>query len=149
MPLRMKLVISFGLLVLLVLLVWSIRGQLFSFECEDTVKSEVSSPDHALVASVIERDCGATTEISTMLSLREASQPFDPKMQGAAFIISGVNDISIQWSGLRDLSVSFTDGEIFRQDRNSRGVSITYKLSSGKDASVSPRRAELQRVSIN
>ena len=46
-------------------------------DCGDTVKAEAVSPDGRYVAAVFERDCGATTNYSTNVSLREVRESFD------------------------------------------------------------------------
>ncbi|MEK6280524.1 MAG: hypothetical protein AABN95_09255 [Acidobacteriota bacterium] len=42
--------------------------------CENTVRSEIKSPDGKYVVTLFERNCGATTDFSTIVSLRDTHE---------------------------------------------------------------------------
>jgi hypothetical protein len=58
------------IMLLIVLPLTSCRGGLL-YECKDTIYSAVKSPDGRWEASVLDRDCGATTHVTTHIQLRE------------------------------------------------------------------------------
>lgn len=95
-------------------------------ECGDTIKAEVSSPDGRYVAAVFERNCGATTDYSTLVTLRETSQPFAPKKQGWVLALSGQVDVTLAWSSDRVIRVGAEGGEVFRKEPTWRDVRISY-----------------------
>src|ERR1700694_3345032 len=66
--------------------------------CEDTVKSEIQSPDSKYVATLFERNCGATTDFSTIVNLRESSVKFKGDDFGIV-TVKGQHKIDLVWDG--------------------------------------------------
>ncbi len=98
------------------------------FTCEDTIKTEAKSPDGKNVAVLFERDCGATTDVSTIVSLRSISTKLD-EQEGRVFVIEGQHQIALVWeenTRLRiDCSRCSTD-DVFKQEKKWHDVSISY-----------------------
>ena len=84
-------------------------------DCADTITSEVASPDGRHVATVFERNCGATSDYSTNLSLREAEDAFDPDEQPPVLVVEGQVALAPAWSSKESLTVA-----LFRYSRRSR-----------------------------
>lgn len=101
-------------------------GGLFG-DCADTVKAEAPSPDGRYVATVFERDCGATTDFSTHVSLREADEPFDPSTQTRVLTVAGKAAVDVEWSTEGALSVALPAAETFTKLETWRDVRIVYK----------------------
>jgi hypothetical protein len=116
-----------GVVAVLVLLgVLSCRETVLFENCDDTIKAEARSPDGRYVASVFERNCGATTNYSTLVSLRDATQNFAPGEQGWVFVLSGQADVTLTWESDRLLKVSSTRREAFRSESTWRDVQVSY-----------------------
>ena len=96
-------------------------------DCGDNVKAQAPSPDGRYVAAVFERDCGATTDFSTHVSLREADELFDPPTQTRVLSVAGRAAVDVEWSTERALSVALPTAETFTKLETWRDVRIVYK----------------------
>ncbi len=97
-------------------------------DCNDTIKSEVKSSDRKYVATLYVRDCGATTDFSTIISLRPVLAEFDGE-EGRIFVIKGRPQVNIVWNeqtSLRVECIGCNSNDIFRQDKSWKDISITY-----------------------
>lgn len=95
--------------------------------CENTVKSEVRSPDGKYVATLFERNCGATTDFSTIVNLRESSVKFKGDDLGAV-IVKGQHRIDLVWDDNTRLRLQCSDcrpEDIFKQERSWKEVEIS------------------------
>jgi hypothetical protein len=95
--------------------------------CADTVKHEAISPGGRYVAAVFERDCGATTDYSTNLSLRDAKEPFNPSEQHPVLTVEGQPAIALEWSSDESLTVVLPTTETFTKEEAWQDVRIVYK----------------------
>jgi hypothetical protein len=77
-----------------------------SSPCADQILEEVTSPDGAYVATLFERNCGATTPYYRVTNLRSASSKFDPEMKDD-WIVQAEHqpEIVLRWNNARHLSV--------------------------------------------
>ncbi|HKW19464.1 MAG TPA: hypothetical protein VJO35_18285 [Terriglobales bacterium] len=99
--------------------------------CSDTVKSKVKSTDGQLVANAFERDCGATTDFSSMVNVQNASDKFHPD-EGILFIAKGRYDISVMWSAPRILVVTCLNcsrKNIYREVTALGDIDVKYNLA--------------------
>src|SRR6202011_6186559 len=100
-------------LVLVCALTWLVSCSL----CSNTPKSKATSSDGRLVANVYERNCGATTDFSSMVNVQSASDKFDAD-EGVLFVAKGRYTISLTWVSPRALLVTCTNcprKNIFRE----------------------------------
>jgi hypothetical protein len=95
--------------------------------CSDTIITESRSPNGQLVATVFERDCGATTAKNIQICLRLQSVPFGRKEPQSFLVFEGDTNVTVSWSGNDTLTVTLPpSAEIFRRDERQTGVSIRY-----------------------
>jgi hypothetical protein len=91
--------------------------------CNNRIAQELYSPDHKFKAVVYERDCGATTNFSTQISILRSSQAL-PRGNGNVLGMDGMPEDSISdiaWSGDRSLSINTAEGyAIFFQAKSFR-----------------------------
>lgn len=73
--------------------------------CSDKFMSKAISADGKLVANVSERNCGATTDFSTMVNVQSTSVGFRAE-EGLLFVVQGVYDLSVAWIGPRTLLIT-------------------------------------------
>ena len=100
--------------------------------CSDKVLSRSTSPDGGLVATVFERDCGATTDFSTILSISGTSENFKDE-RVFVFVAKGQKGVTVKWTGRRALWVECdgcTRPSVFRQVTALGDIDITYSLPS-------------------
>jgi hypothetical protein len=77
------------------------------FGCSHIILSEATSPDGQYVATVFERNCGAVTPYTRVVSIRHRRSRFDDEDDRAwVFVMKDQPTIQIRWSGQRHLSVT-------------------------------------------
>jgi hypothetical protein len=97
----------------------------------------VPSPDGRWEAVLYERDCGATTDFATHLSLLRARAKLPNKPgnlftadsdHGRAPLVEGnIINISVQWAGPDSLIVRYDSrARVFSQESKREGVSVAY-----------------------
>ena len=99
--------------------------------CENTIKLEVKSPDGKYVATLFERNCGATTDFSTIVNLRELSMKFDADNSGV-FVVKGQPKIDLTWDSHTSLRLQCQHcrvDDIFKQERTWKDVNISLSHS--------------------
>jgi hypothetical protein len=101
-------------------------GEVFA-GCGDTVKAEAVSPDGRYVATAFERNCGATADYSTNVSLREAKESFDPSSQTPILTVAGQPTIALEWSTESTLAVALPQAGIFKKLEAWRDVRVVYR----------------------
>ncbi|PTQ66541.1 hypothetical protein C8R26_1487 [Nitrosomonas oligotropha] len=113
-----------NLLVLLIILLVSSCDSL----CGDEIKDEVISPNGKYVATIFERNCGATTPYISIVSLRLSDIKFDPEDHNNwVFKIYGESDIEATWAAMNKLKISFTGtGSPPNKNEKWRNVVISY-----------------------
>jgi hypothetical protein len=95
--------------------------------CSDEVLSEQKSPNGILVLSVYKSNCGATTDFAMTLSIRRASDDFDPSANNAVLVIDGDVPMTASWIDVDSIEVVIPkDAEIYRRDQDWNGVTISY-----------------------
>lgn len=115
------------LIVLVVGLGTVALGLFLASDCEDTIKLEAKSPDRKYVATLYERDCGATTDFSTIVNLREDSANFNGDDLGIV-IVKGQHKLDLVWDGNTKLQLQCHDcrpDDIFKQERTWKDVQIS------------------------
>jgi len=99
-------------------------------KCEDTKKVEVASPSGKHKVIVFERDCGATTPISTIVALVPADSTFDGEKSSRLFVIRGPAHIKVSWKSNKEALVQYPAGleeDIFTKEAASEGIAIVYE----------------------
>src|SRR5689334_15232123 len=66
--------------------------------CGDTLRKEYSSPNGKLKASWFVRDCGATTDFSSMVSVHRTDVSFKDD-DAIVFVMKGDEPLEIEWEG--------------------------------------------------
>jgi hypothetical protein len=102
--------------------------------CTDTVKLRVKSADGQLVANVYERDCGATTDFSSMVNVQRASDKFRGN-EGLLFVVKGRYSLSAAWTGPRTLLITCANcsrNSVYREVVALGDIDVNYKLGPGQ-----------------
>ena len=96
-------------------------------ECKDTVLSESWSPQGKIIATVFERDCGATTAKNIQVCFRSSAVAFDPKKQESFLVLETDKKIELIWTNEEELIVQIPNqARVFREKIESSGVKIKY-----------------------
>jgi hypothetical protein len=114
---------------------FAIWGLLARSQCDNAILTEVPAPDRRMRAIVFQRDCGATTDLSTQVSLLSGSRPL-PNDGGNVFIADtdhgrapagpgGGPVVQVRWVEPRELEVHHdARARVFSADSLVNGVSI-------------------------
>ncbi len=101
--------------------------------CGNRILSETPTQGSSKRAVVFERDCGATTDFSTQVSILNASEPA-PREAGNVFIADSDHGavtnvrVSVRWDSPDHLVVVFpARARVFQQQVQVRGVNISYE----------------------
>lgn len=116
-----------GLVIALALGVFGLT-RLLTGDCEDAIRTEIRSPDGKYTATLYERDCGATTDFSTILNLRESLTKFKGNDLGP-IIVKGQHRIELAWDGNTRLRLQCSDcrpEEIFKEERGWKDIEISF-----------------------
>jgi len=84
------------------------------------------------VVNIYERDCGATTDFSSMVNVQSTSDKFDGNV-GRLFVAKGRYNISVTWTGPRALLIECPNcsrNNIFREVTVYGDIDISYNLAS-------------------
>jgi hypothetical protein len=82
-----------------------------SFICGNDIIQEAISPDGQFIATVFERDCGATTPYYRIVSLRKAKRSFDTEAKDDwVFNIKWQPEIKVLWTSHNNLSIYYGGG---------------------------------------
>jgi hypothetical protein len=75
--------------------------------CSDEVQAELVSPDNALKATWFIRDCGATTDFSTIVSVHRPDNGYRDAGD-FVFVAKGRKQLRVAWTGPSKLTVECT-----------------------------------------
>jgi len=101
-------------------------GSIFS-GCDDTINSEVLSPDQKWIAAVFTRNCGATTDYSTMVYIRKHGDKFDPSQQGIVFVASGEHPLELAWESPTQLVIKHPRIVVFSKKTSWSKIQLKYE----------------------
>lgn len=77
--------------------------------CDVEILSEKNSPDGIYIATVFERNCGATAPFVRVVSLRHANSEFAPEDDDDwVFTIHGQSNINVLWNESKELKISYS-----------------------------------------
>jgi hypothetical protein len=105
-------------------IVWN-RFSLVS--CEDRIKTEAKSPNGSWIATSYERDCGATTDYSSIVSIRSATAQFNSEKQIPIFVEQGQDDIELKWTSPNTLVIGSKLSKNYKKSEEFEGISIKYE----------------------
>jgi hypothetical protein len=124
-----------GALALLFGCGWFALSRLADGLCGNEILAEVPSPDGRFRLVSFQRDCGATTDFSTQISLLETGEEL-PNSSGNVFISDGGAapsssgggpEVRMRWDGPRTVSIEHhVAARVFLQEAACDGVRITY-----------------------
>ena len=101
-------------------------------DCKDTVLLDSPSPNGKIIATVFERDCGATTAKNVQVCFRVSTAAFNPKQQESFLVLETDGKIELSWTNQDKLIVQVPNqSKIFRNKTDSNGVKIEYHQQGG------------------
>ena len=116
----MKLLVAF-------LIVLSLTG--CNFICDDKVATESLSPDQVLAVTTFTRDCGATTDFSTITTVHKRGSNFRDQ-DHIVFVAKGIHKLQVDWTAPRTIRIQCFDclrDQVFREVTKFGDVDLSYK----------------------
>ena len=97
--------------------------------CGNELVCEVASPDGRYIASLFERDCGATTPQISVVNLRLSDAEYAPEeIDDWIFTIHGQSDVKVSWVVDGQLKIKYSrTGDKPTQRLKWRDVSVSYE----------------------
>ena len=99
------------------------------FECSNEVLAVAHSPDGTYVATVIERNCGATTRFVRVVEVHEYGDGLDfDELDDAVYVIESTGTIPIRWDDETHLAIGIAGagGPAFKKSETWRSIAISY-----------------------
>lgn len=100
--------------------------------CSDQVVSDVKAPEGVLTATSFLRNCGATTDFSSIVSVHRNSVGFREDRE-IVFVAKGRHDLFVSWGGPKALSIrcpSCTRKDIFRQVSALGDIDVSFDIGT-------------------
>ncbi len=95
--------------------------------CGNDIGYEEKSPSGKLKAVAFERDCGATTDFTTQISILRGDEKL-PNEAGNLFMANGNLKVRIKWEAEDKLVITYpSDAKVGRKQPTQSGVSIRYE----------------------
>lgn len=95
--------------------------------CGNEVLQSIASPSGMHKVEVFSRDCGATTDFSTQVSIISADGRL-PNESGNILVLDGTVPVRVQWRSDSKLTVAgLGTSQAFKQESSLAGVSIEYE----------------------
>jgi hypothetical protein len=130
-----KMKMFFGVIAGLVCVIISVLGYRYwksstvGFDCDNQILTEVSSPDGRYIASVFERNCGATTPYYRIVALRLAGTKLrGDRHEDWVFAIKERSEVQLSWRDVQHLEVLSNERDVSPHAPKSwKDVEITTK----------------------
>jgi hypothetical protein len=106
--------------------------------CGNTIVQVIESPDKQHKIVVFERNCGATTDFSTQISILNAEEELGKDDNGNVFSadsdhgkaeINSENIVNVEaeWNGNSDIVIRYDEKvQVFRAEKQTEGITISY-----------------------
>lgn len=98
------------------------------YDCEEEVISQSMSPNQEYAATLVERNCGATTGYAAIVRMHPVSA-ISTDDQDMIFAVDGDYEIKMEWSSnssLRIICEKCIPNDIYKQENMWRDIEITY-----------------------
>ncbi|MFK5921632.1 MAG: hypothetical protein QM496_05590 [Verrucomicrobiota bacterium] len=86
------------------------------FDCDDTFVRTVDDPLKVRSVSIVIRDCGATTDYTTLVILHASSLAPDPDLDPRILVIKGKQSVVLTWEDSSHLTITTQIDSIFSRD---------------------------------
>jgi hypothetical protein len=101
---------------------------LASFDiCDTVIERQIPAPDNRYKLVIFKRDCGATVDFNTQVSLMPRDRSFSFDKYPAFFSIAGQHELNVRWLSSNRIRLVIPSGDrVYRQERSVGFVSIVY-----------------------
>ena len=114
------------LVVLIIYLCYLARD----FPCENITEKEVLSLDGRYIATLFERNCGATTDFVTIVSIRDKDKAFRPETDSRVLVIEGSSLVDMHWVSQNTLTLKYNAHEPFLKNERWGDISIEHSAAN-------------------
>jgi hypothetical protein len=95
--------------------------------CGNRVAKSIASPSGSFVAVLFERDCGATTRVSSQVSVFSAKRELSNEAGNTFISDAPVRAVALLWQSDTSLRITYPrNSHAFKQQQSVEGVTIRY-----------------------
>jgi hypothetical protein len=107
---------------------WMLEKAFIDGMCGNGIVAEVKSPNGKLKAVVFERNCGATTGVSTQISILPESEELANEV-GNVCVVDVFPKVELRWAGNNELVIAHHGGaRLFHAVQSFDGINIRYEV---------------------
>jgi hypothetical protein len=99
-------------------------------DCAETRLQTANSSDGKFIATLVKRDCGATTAYANIVFIKNSKDSFgrDGKWGDIVYVLQGNIPVSIEWlDGKFNITARASDANVFSKKSEWNGIEIVYK----------------------
>jgi len=93
---------------------------------QDQIVFQQGSSDGAYMVAVVNRCGGATVRDTTVVVIGSKNSMHDTRHAQVLFEIDGIKKISLDWTGINQLTIHHEDGEVYQQLPTWHNVALRY-----------------------
>ncbi len=125
---------------------WAFEKAFMTGMCGNTLLSESQSPNGKWKAVVFERSCGATTGVSTQVSILRKNEDL-PNEIGNICVVDVFPKVELRWVGNNELVITHHGGaKLFHAVQSFEGINIKYEVPTQAASNNSFNRTRNQQV---
>lgn len=133
MLMQVKRIFAVTVLILSVIVSLIYAFSLSLVNCETDILMTDNSPNNSFTVTLFSRDCGATVDYATLISIRRQGEDFDPEPEQSIFIMNGSDAVKVRWDGNSRLEIFFPNtGTVFKKEEKWENISISYIVPARK-----------------
>jgi di/tricarboxylate transporter len=130
-PLKIVIVLLTIFIVLLSITIYELKqvsDQLIAGLCDVTIERILPAPDAKMTLISYVVGCGATTPLSTQLSLLPSGARFSREAYPSFFRIKSKQDLMVRWIDNMSVEVAIPSvAEVYERQSSANGIMIKYK----------------------
>lgn len=96
--------------------------------CDTRVEQQIPGPNNRFKLVIFHRDCGATVDFNTQVSVMSIGRIFSFDANPAFFSIAGQHKLGIRWFSPNSVSLIVPRGDrVYRHDQKAGSILIQYE----------------------
>lgn len=122
-------IVFFTIVIFLIIGGYYVLLHIFDDMCENQIYNTISSPDSKHKAVLFQRDCGATTDFSTQVSILQIDSSLNNE-SGNVLVVKGHpsnNNINIRWISENALEITnVKNASVYKKEASIDNIKVVY-----------------------
>jgi len=115
-----------SMVVVLIITVYVTRSRFIDFDCDETVINTFYSPATNYVALLYERDCGATTPITTILNIQPYTKEINLRKGAEILVVRGRTSVLVKWLDENHVELKYQSDDVFKSEAFYKGIHVQH-----------------------